>query len=134
MATWEDVSRIALALPDTSMRSTYGQMPAWRVHDRVFLWSRPMRETDLEELGAAAPDGPALGARVESLHAKEALLAAQPDVFFTTSHFDGHPTVLARVERLDVDDLEELAVEAWLARAPKRLASAWLATAGRAAR
>ena len=54
--------------------------------------------------------------------AKEALLADDPDVFFTTPHFDGYPAVLVRLDRIAVPDLEEVIVEAWLARAPKRLA------------
>jgi hypothetical protein len=54
--------------------------------------------------------------------AKEALLADDPDVFFTTPHFDGYPAVLVRLEEISV----EVIVEAWLCRAPKRLAQAYL--------
>ncbi len=75
----------------------------------------------------AAPDGPILGARVEHLGAKEALLAVEPGVFFTTPHFDGFPAVLVRLERIGSDDLDEVITEAWLARAPKRLAKEYLA-------
>ena len=71
-------------------------------------------------------DGPILGARVEHLGAKEALLADDPGVFFTTPHFDGYPAVLVRLEAIAADDLEELIVEAWLDRAPKRTARAYL--------
>jgi hypothetical protein len=67
---------------------------------------------------------------VEHLVAKEALIADDPDVFFTTPHFDGYPAVLVRLERIGLDDLEELTVEAWLARAPKRLVDEYLATRG----
>jgi hypothetical protein len=59
---------------------------------------------------------------VEHLIAKEALLADDPEVFFTTPHFDGYPAVLVRLDKIPVGDLEEVIVEAWLARAPKRLA------------
>ena len=48
------------------------------------MWERPLRRSDLDALGDAAPDGPILGARVEHLVAKEALLADDPSVFFTT--------------------------------------------------
>jgi hypothetical protein len=78
-------------------------------------------------LGDAAPDGPILGARVEHLVAKEALIADDPDVYFTTPHFDGYPAVLVRLERIGLDELEELIVEGWLARAPKRLAKEYVA-------
>ena len=50
------------------------------------------------------------------------LIADDPDVFFTTPHFDGYPAVLVQLERIPLSELEELIVEAWLARAPKRLA------------
>ena len=129
MATWDDVRRLALALPETAERASYGGTPSWTVKDKGFVWDRPLRRADLEALGAAAPDGPVLGARVPDLGAKEALLAAQPDVYFTTPHFDGYPAVLVRLERIDLAELEELVVEAWLARAPKRLAAAYLASA-----
>ncbi len=77
-------------------------------------------------LGDAAPDGPILGARVEHLGAKEALLADDPDVYFTTPHFDGFPAVLVRLERIAPEELEELIRDAWLARAPRRLAQGFL--------
>ena len=45
-----------------------------------------------------------------------------PSVYFTTPHFDGYPAVLARLDAISEEELEELVVEAWLCRAPKRLA------------
>jgi hypothetical protein len=125
VAGWDDVRRIALALPETSEGESRG-LRRWLVKDKGFVWERPLRRSDLEALGDAAPDGPILGARVEHLMAKEALLADEPDVFFTTPHFDGYPAVLVRLERIAVEDLEELIVEAWLARAPARLARAYV--------
>ncbi|MFJ6954941.1 MmcQ/YjbR family DNA-binding protein [Micromonospora aurantiaca (nom. illeg.)] len=124
MATWEDVRRIALGLPETTERPTYDEAPAWRVRDKSFVWERPLRRGELDALGDAAPDGPILGARVPDLGAKEALIADDPDVYFTTPHFDGYPAVLVRLDRIDVDELTELVTEAWYARAPKRLATA----------
>ncbi|MBX5440449.1 MAG: MmcQ/YjbR family DNA-binding protein [Solirubrobacteraceae bacterium] len=129
MATWEDVERLALAMPETSVRISWGDRH-WCVRRKGFVWERPLRRPDCEALGAAAPDGPILGARVEHLVAKEALLASNPDVFFTTPHFDGYAAVLARLDRLDAEPLEEVVVEAWLASAPPRLARDWLAQRG----
>ena len=126
MATWEDVRRLALALPETSEELSR-EMRHWRVRDKGFVWERPLRRREIEQLGGAAPDGPILGARVEHLGAKEALLAVEPAVFFTTPHFDGFPAVLVRLERIGSDDLEEVITEAWLARAPKRLVKEYLA-------
>ncbi len=120
MADWDDVRRAALALPEVAESTSYGSL-AWKVKDKTFLWERPLRKRDLEELGDAAPTGPILGARVPDVGAKEALIASEPEVYFATSHFDGYPAVLVRLERLEPDDVEELAAEAWLARAPERL-------------
>jgi hypothetical protein len=125
MPTWEDVQRIALELPETEERVSR-ELRQWRVRDKLFVWERPLRPREIEALGAEAPDGPILGARVEHLGAKEALLADDPSVFFTTAHFDGHPSVLVRLDRIAADDLDEVIVEAWLARAPSRLAQAYV--------
>jgi hypothetical protein len=126
VVTFDDVARIALGLPETSERLSRGSRQ-WQVKDKLFVWERPLRRSDLEALGAGAPDGPILGVRVEHLGAKEALLAAEPDFCFTTPHFDGYPAVLVQLERIGPEDLEELIVDAWLARAPKRLADAYVA-------
>lgn len=125
MATWDDVARIALSLPECSEQPLHG-LRSWRVRDKLFVWERPLRRSDLSALGDGAPDGPILGARVEHLVAKEALIADDPDVFFTTPHFDGYPAVLVQLQRIALDELEELVVEAWLARAPKRLARTYI--------
>ena len=125
MATWDDVQRLAMAMPQSDERISR-ENRQWRVKDKLFVWERPLRRSDLEALGDAAPDGPILGARVEHLVAKEALLADDPVVFFTTPHFDGYPAVLVRLDEIALDDLEEVIVEAWLCRAPKRLVQAYV--------
>jgi hypothetical protein len=125
VATWDEVRRIALALPDTSERQSHGH-PTWRVKDKLFVWDRPLRKSDLLALGEDAPTGPILGARVEHLIAKEALLADNPDVFFTTPHFDGYPAVLVALDRISLEELNEVIVEAWLVRAPQRLAEQYI--------
>jgi hypothetical protein len=125
VASWDDVRRLALALPETSERPSHGNA-SWRVRDKSFVWERPLRASDLRALGDAAPDGPILGARVEHVGAKEALIADDPAVYFTTPHFDGYAAVLVRLGEIDLDELEELIVEAWLCQAPKRLAKQFL--------
>jgi hypothetical protein len=129
MANWDDVRRIALALPDTDEHVSRGNVH-WRVREKLFAWERPLRRTDLAALGDAAPEGPILGVRVEHLGAKEALLADASGVCFTTPHFDGYPAVLVRLDAIALDELEELIAEAWLCRAPRRLAREWLEARG----
>jgi hypothetical protein len=126
MATWDDVRRLALALPDTSERLSRGNAQ-WRVKDKLFVWERPLRNPDLAALGEAAPQGPILGARVEHLVAKDALVADPSGVYFTTPHFEGYPAILVQLDLISLADLEEVTVEAWLARAPAKLAQAYLA-------
>ncbi|GAA3239120.1 MmcQ/YjbR family DNA-binding protein [Actinocorallia longicatena] len=126
MATWEDVQRIALAMPGTTERAGHGDQPTWRVGDKGFAWERPLRKTDLAALGDTAPTGPILGVRVQDEGVKSALIADDPDVYFTIPHFDGYPAVLLRLERIGVEELTELMTEAWLTRAPKRLAKEFL--------
>ena len=127
MAGWEDVSRLALVLPEAVEGSTQGGNRAWTVRKKMFVWERPLRKSDLKALGDAAPEGPILGAKVEHLIAKEALLADDPRVFFTTPHFDGYPAVLIRLPEIGLDLLEEVVTEAWLTCAPKRVAREYLA-------
>lgn len=128
MATWADVAEVALSLPETSQHESRDGVRAWRVRGDVFVWERPLRKADLAELGEQAPADPPLAAYVPDLGAKEALLADEPDVYFTTSHFRDHRSVLARLELLSSADLVALLTEAWLSRAPKRLAKAYLAS------
>jgi hypothetical protein len=123
VAGWPDVERLALALPETEQTTMWGNT-AWKVKGKLFVWERPLRKSDLRVLGDAAPDGPILGARVEHLGAKEVLVQSEPEVFFTVPHFEGYAAVLVLLDRIAVDELEEVVVDAWFARAPKRLAAA----------
>jgi hypothetical protein len=126
MATWEDVRRIVLALPETAEDRTREGGPAWSVKGKPLAWDRPLRKGDLAALGDAAPDGPILCVRTPDVGAKEALVADEPEIYFTTPHFNGYPAVLVRLERIPVPDLEELIVETWLSRVPKRMAAEYL--------
>jgi hypothetical protein len=114
-----------MALPGASERLSRGRRQ-WRVGDRLFIWERPLRLGEIDAVGEEIADGPIMGARVEHLGAKEALLADDRRVYFTTPHFDGSPAVLVRIDRIAASDLEEVIVEAWLARAPRRLADEYL--------
>ena len=91
------------------------------MRDKLFVWERPLRRSDLAELGDDAPAGPVLGRPGARRGRQTALVDAEPRVYFTTRHFDGYPAVLCRLDELDGEDLTELAAEAWACRAPRRL-------------
>jgi hypothetical protein len=121
MATWDDVARLALALPDVAEGPSYGATRSWRVRDKAFAWERPLRKADLAELGDAAPTGPVLAVRVPDLGTRAALIADSPDVYFATAHFAGFPAVLIRLDGIDAEELAEVLDDAWASRAPRRL-------------
>ena len=126
MANWDDVRRIALALPESAEDVRHGNM-SWGVKGKVFCWERPLRKGDLEALGNAAPDGAIAGVRTADEGEKLALIDEDPSVFFTTPHFNGYPAVLVQLDAIKVSRLDELLTEAWLVQAPKRLAATFLA-------
>lgn len=126
MATWDDVRSIARDLPE-AVEDGSGRTTAWRVGGRAFAWERLLRRGEREQLGDAAPDGPALGLRTAAPDAVDALVAARPGVFFTVAGYGVHPMVLVHVERASVDDLDEAITDAWLSRAPRRLTRPFLA-------
>ena len=111
--TAADVRRIALALPGTSERESYGGRPSWRTKTRMFTWIRE--------------DPEALVVWVESVDERDALLAAEPKTFFTTPHYDGQPILLVHLDAIDQAEATELINESWCVRAPKTAAKAWRA-------
>lgn len=134
MATLNTVARIMRELPETSETSSATGLRWWVVKKKTLAWERPLRRSDLEALGDRAPKGTILGVWLPDLMVKASLLSANPDVFFTTPHFDGHASVLVPLARIDVPTLRGLLVEAWLGRAPKRLAAEYMAKHGGAKR
>jgi hypothetical protein len=125
MATWDDVASIIGELQLTDERSPH----EWRVGKKLIAWERPLRKSDREALAALGiepPEGDILGVRVADEGVKFALIADEPAVYFTTSHFDGYPAVLVKLAEIDELGLRELIVEAWLTQAPKRLVQEFL--------
>jgi hypothetical protein len=106
MTTEDDVRRIALALPSTIERQSYGS-PGFRVQDRLFARVH-------EEPGV-------LVVFRSSVEDRDELIASAPAKFFTTPHYAGHPSVLVRLSAVDPAELTELLEEAWQTRAPRRL-------------
>lgn len=125
MATWDDVRRLALDLPEV-VEDASGRTVAWRLGGKAFAWERLLRKGERAQLGDAAPAGPALGLRTRDVDVVDALLASRPDLYFAVAGYGVHPMVLLHVERASYDDLDEALTEAWLSRASKRLRTAFL--------
>jgi hypothetical protein len=123
-----DLDELALALPHTTKDVSDDGRPAYSVHGKVFCFHRSQRRDAVDpDTGERLDD--VLMFRVADLGVKDLLLADEGTVLFTTPHFDGYPAVLMRIPdlaRLDRDELQDLVVEAWLTRAQKRVAKAWL--------
>jgi hypothetical protein len=129
MATMRDLDELALALPQTTKEVSEDGRPAYYVHGKLYCFHRGRRPDAVDpESGERLHD--VLMFRVPDLGVKELLLADERGVYLTTPHFDGYPAVLLRIpdlERVDRDELHDLVAEAWLTRAQKRVANAWLA-------
>lgn len=125
MATWDDVANVVGELQLTREESPH----EWRVGKKLIAWERPLRASDRQALadrGIEPPAGDILGVRVADEGVKFALIADEPNVYFTTPHFDGYPAVLVKLAAIDERGLRELVVDAWLTQAPKRLVQEFL--------
>jgi hypothetical protein len=127
-----DLDELASSLPQVTKQVSDDGRPSYRVHGKLFCRQRG-RRPDAVDPETGEPLSDVLMFRVADLGVKELMLADDRGVFFTTAHFDGYPAVLMRIPslaRIQRDELEELVVEAWLTRAQKRVAKAWLAEHG----
>ena len=129
MATMADLDELALALPQTTKEVSDDGRPSYLVHGKRFCLQRSRRPDAVDpETGERLDD--VLMFRVADLDVKELMLSDDRGIYFTTQHFNGYPAVLVRIPslaRLDREELHDLLAEAWLTRAQKRLAKAWLA-------
>ena len=120
MATMKQLDEFALTLPLVERQLDEGR-PTYSVNGKMFCFHRKPRKD--------APFDDVLAFRVDGEDAKELTLADPRGIFFTTPHWNGYPAVLMHIpdlKQLSKAELRELVVEAWLTRAPKRVAKAWL--------
>jgi hypothetical protein len=130
MVTMRDVEKTALAMPEATKELRDDDRPTYLVDGKVFCFHRTQRRDAVDPVSGDRLND-VLVFRVANEEMKAMWLAARPDVFFTTDHFNGYPAILTRIPSLaaiDRDDLFELISDAWLTRAPKRLAASWLAS------
>jgi hypothetical protein len=124
-----DLDALALGLPQTTKEVSEDGRPSYLVHGKRFCLQRSRRPDAIDpETGERLDD--VLMFRVEDLDVKELILADDRSIYFTTPHFNGYPAVLVRIAdlaKLDREELFDLVAEAWLTRAQKRVAKAWLA-------
>ena len=114
MADWKTVRALALALPEAEEDASGRR--GYRIRSKLFAWEARER------------DGGGLAVRVER-EEKQLVLDADPDVYFTSPHYNGYPAVQIRVERVHPDELAQRLEDAWLIQAPKRLAAEHVAQA-----
>jgi len=124
-----DLDRLAMAMPGTVKELSDDGRPTYLCNGKMFCFHRSRRPDAVDpDTGERLID--VLMFRVDGPESKELVLADPRGVFFTTPHFNGYPAILIRIPdlaRLDRDELRDLVVDAWLTRAPKRVAKAWLA-------
>jgi hypothetical protein len=122
MVSVEEVADMAMALPEVTVGERFGNR-TWSVGGKAFAWERPFSKADIRRFGdQVPPDGPILAVRVGDLGEKEAVLAANPDAFFTIPHFDGYSAVLIQLSTVSARALRDAITDGWLACAPPALA------------
>jgi hypothetical protein len=127
----KDLDELALAMPLTTCERSPDGRPSYFVSSKLFCCHRADRKDAVDAKGRRLDD--VLVFRVGDLEAKELLLGDTASPYFTTPHFDGYPAVLVRIthlRRITRQELFELVADAWLTRAPKRVASTWLSDRG----
>ena len=132
MATMADLNALAMAMPQTTKEVSEDGRPSYLVHGKMYCFHRS-RRPDAVDPASGERMADVLMFRVADLDVKELILSDDRGVYFTTPHFNGYPAVLVRIpnlERLDREELRELVAEAWLTRAQKRVAKAWVAEQG----
>ena len=117
MVRREDVRDIALTFPESVENGA-----AFEVGGKGFAWTFSEKVEGVKGR-VLRPD--VLAVRVASGDEKEALLASDPEKFFTVPHYNGFPAVLVRLAAIGSEELAELLEEAWRTRAPRKVVAAF---------
>lgn len=128
----EDVHAAASAMPHVSVVTGPAGNPVYQVGGKSFVFFRTPRPDAVDPVSGERFDD-VIVIWVASEDDKQALVQDPASPWFTTEHFDGHPSVLVRASRLgelDREELVEVVQEAWVAQASPRRAAAWLRSAG----
>ena len=126
MVTIDDAAAIAAGMPEATEGLRHGNR-TWSVAGKSFAWERPFTKADIKRFGAETPpDGPILAVQVENLDEKNVVLSTGLPGFFTMAHFDGYPAVLIQLKKVRRRDLKEAIIDAWLTKAPAKLADEYL--------
>ncbi len=126
MIDFDEVARLALALPEVTEGARFGHR-TWFVDGTGFVWERPFSKADIKRFrDETPPEGPILAIKVADLSEKEAALAANPKAFFTIEHFNGFAAVLVQLRKVSKPALRTAIEDGWLACAPRALATTYL--------
>jgi hypothetical protein len=124
----EDVHDLVMGMPYVTVERGSGSNPVYQVGKKSFVFFRNPRPDAVDpETGERYDD--VIVFWVPSESDKQALVQDPASPFFTTPHFNGHPSVLVRACRLREitrEELGEIIEDAWLARASRRRATDWL--------
>jgi len=131
-ASASDVHEIAAGMPHTTRIEGPTGNAIYQVGGKSFVFFRNPR-SDARDPVSGEPYPDVIVIWVDSDAEKKALVQDPRSPLFTTPHFDGHLSVLAReseLHRIGRDELAELIQDAWLSRASARRGAAWLAQRG----
>ena len=120
MASLEDARRIACLLPGSSGEAEFGVQNGAKVRGFAWVWKER-----IDPKKPRVPNHSVLAIRTANVEERDALIASEPEKFFTEPHYNNFPALLARLANLDTGELEELLVEGWRCMAPRALVKAF---------